>query len=555
MALRETLDRDDLPEGVRQAIEAEVARQEERDGSALPSEALFRIVFEKAALGIVLTGLDYRHLDANPAFLEMIGRSLEEFVGTDTEAPYPPEDRPVDATLWDELAAGRRAWYQREARLVHKSGEIVPVRLTVSLARGVDSEALCAITLVEDLREQRAAEEHRRSLEARLFHARKLEALGALAGGIAHDFNNLLQSVMGHASLARLGLKAGSPEDCHLVEIEAEAQRGALLSQEMLACAGHGALALSEVDVAALVESGASVARPSLPQWAALSTQCAEGLPRVRGDNSQLTQALRGLITNAVEALTDRRGAIRVRASVVEWPGGRFGSGAASGELSAGTYVSVSVADDGCGMEAEALARAFDPFFSTKFVGRGLGLAAVLGIARSHGGGVDIRSEPGRGTTVQLLLPAMDAGPTGGTGAASADHARTPLGPEGGIVLVADDEPAILELMRVALTMAGYTVLTAEGGEACVELLRRHASEVRLAVLDLSMPGVDGAMACQEMRRIRPDLPVLIATGHGPEDALERLAGQPVSGLLAKPHSPVDLIAQVRRILGDDTTG
>jgi CheY-like chemotaxis protein len=277
-----------------------------------------------------------------------------------------------------------------------------------------------------------------------------------------------------------------------------------------------------------------------LPEGAELRSLLARDLPPVVGDPVQLRQVLHNLVANAGEALEGGVGCVTLRSIRVQADRTTL-AGLVGGErLSPGEYVVLEVGDTGLGMDARTQARIFEPFFSTKFAGRGLGLAAVLGLVRGHGGAIRVESAPGRGTTFGVWLPA----------AGDAEPLREPdptVGaPSGGRILVVDDDEPMLRLTELFLDQAGFEVTAAHGGRAALDLLASGIGGFDGVVLDLAMPDVGGETVLEEIRAARPDLPVVVVSGYAEEAARHPLMRSPGTRFLHKPYEPEDLVAQVR---------
>lgn len=376
-------------------------------------------------------------------------------------------------------------------------------------------------------------------LEARMLHAQKLESLGVLAGGIAHDFNNLLVGILGNVGLALRDMPADMPVAPLLRDVQRAAGRAAELTAQMLAYAGKGHITVQAVNLNAVVAEIAGLLAAVVSKKAALRTDFAAGLPDVAGDVTQIRQVVMNLITNASDALGERSGTITVRTWTAMADRAQLASCYVDEGLTEGRYVCLSVADDGVGMDAETRARIFDPFFTTKFAGRGLGLAAVLGILRGHRGAIRVDTEPGRGTCFTVLLPCAD----GVRASASVVESGVTARPgDGGMVLIADDEPAVLAVARRVLERAGYRVCTASDGRAAIEVFAAHAAEISAVLIDMTMPQLRGDEVIVELRRLRPDVRVVLSSGF-----IEPLATRSLErvNFLQKPWTPEALLAAV----------
>ncbi|MBM4367464.1 MAG: PAS domain-containing protein [Deltaproteobacteria bacterium] len=388
-----------------------------------------------------------------------------------------------------------------------------------------------------DVTERRRLEAER--VEVRLQRAQRMEALGVLAGGIAHDFNNLLVGMVGNASLALLKLPEGAAARPDIERLLAAAERAADLTRQMLAYSGKGRFVVEPIDIGRLVRETVDLLRSSLPRRAQLGVHVLENLPPVDADATQVRQVVMNLLTNAGDALPEGGGDVQVHVSAVTVePGGPEGS--FGDEIVPGPYVCVEVADTGCGMDEGTRRRMFDPFFTTKAHGHGLGLAAALGIVCGHHGAIRVYSEPGRGTTVRVLLPAGHA--------PASVESRPSLDAE--TVMVIDDEPAVRDFARAVLEFRGYHVLEAEDGRQAVSLFGAHRDRVGLVLLDLTMPGMDGEETFHELRALKPSVRVLLSSGYNEQQATSRFTGLGLAGFLRKPYRAEQLMAQVREQLG-----
>lgn len=387
------------------------------------------------------------------------------------------------------------------------------------------------VVLAHDLRQRLGLEEEKRRIQARLQEAQRLESLGVLAGGIAHDLNNLVMAVRG--SLEALEACPGRADhtECGraLASIRSTNERTTEWCRQLLAYSGRGSRALSAMDLRRAVEETARLAESNLPQDVRLVYRWAGALPRVKADDAQIRQAILSLLSNAAEAIGTKPGRITISLQPrnLEIP---------ERGLPPGSYLSMEVADDGPGMDAATLERVFDPFFTTKPSGRGLGLAAVQGILRAHGGSIEAASTPGIGTTMTVLLPVAKDPVPAPPGAAGGDAAGF-----SGRVLLVDDEIEVRRVTRLMLEHLGLTVDEAGNGLEAVERVREAADRYALAVVDLSMPDLDGIEALGRIRVLKPDLPALLVSGYGPEAVQGRLADLPGVSLLPKPFGREEL--------------
>jgi CheY-like chemotaxis protein/two-component sensor histidine kinase len=313
----------------------------------------------------------------------------------------------------------------------------------------------------------------------------------------------------------------------------------------LLAYSGQGPVLIEPLSISQLVEEMGQLLESAVSGKAALIYDLADDLPSVEADIAQLSQVVMNLITNAAEAVREGAGRITLRTGIVEAEKVERSCVVGNFEPTAGRYVFFEVVDDGCGMEAETQSKIFDPFFTTKFTGRGLGLAAALGIVRSLGGFIEIDSEVGRGTRFRVLFPATERV------AVAVDRWVAPIEDwrGSGTVLVVDDDEGVRDLLDATLCRVGLTVLLARDGREGVDLFRRHSDEIRAVVLDRTMPDIGGEDAFDEIRRIRPDVPIMLISGYSEERAAWHFIDKGLDAFLHKPFEPRALLERIRRIM------
>ena len=489
--------------------------------------------FLRRAAGMV------RVLDVNQAALRMAGVPHKRMVLGPLDRLF---DRESLDLLREELIAifEGQTFFEAESSNRTLQGERLDTQ--VSLAISVEQSAFRNLLVCTvDVTERKRAQEERAALEARMREAQRLESLGVLAGGLAHDFNNLLAVILGNSRLVLAGLPAGSPLARKLREIRSAAEHAVDLTDQMLIAAGKRSQVRAAVDLAEFVDGLLDLCRSALPSNATLRTELARDLPPVEADAVQLRQVILNLVTNAGEALAGEPGSVSLRVARTRVEAGELTGAIGTPELGAGEYACLEVADTGVGIPAENQARLFEPFFTTKFTGRGLGLAAVLGIVRSHRGAIQLESRPGAGASFRVLLPL----PADGARSAPVACERAAEGGSGHILVVDDDE-AILRLMQAFLEDGGFQVTTVLGGRAGVELFRRTPERFDGVVLDLVMPEFDGARVFEEIRQIRPDLPVILVSGYAEEAARSLLGEGSRASFLHKPFEPEELVKRLR---------
>jgi two-component system cell cycle sensor histidine kinase/response regulator CckA len=389
------------------------------------------------------------------------------------------------------------------------------------------------------------AEEERARIHEKMLQRQKLESLGVLAGGIAHDFNNLLTVIQGNAAVALARVPEGHPARELIDDILKAGQRATDLTRQMLAYSGKGRFQIGPIDLRQQVSEIAALLRTSVSKKVLLRVDNPSYLPAVQGDASQLQQVIMNLVLNAAEAVGNADGEVAVRVAEEEIGGDGGGDLVGRESLPPGRYVRLTVEDTGAGMDAHIVPRIFDPFFTTKTTGRGLGLAAVLGIVRSHGGALRIRSKPGEGTCFEVLLPAAGARaqpPLTADAAAQQGH---------GTVLVIDDESTVRTATGRMLSLLGYDVLEAPDGEQGLEIFRLLNGAVDAVLLDLTMPGLSGEETLQLLRQVEPEVQVVVFSGYAEDDVARRLQPLQPAAILAKPFTRQQLAAALQTALAD----
>ncbi len=512
------------------------------------ANALLEAQLRNTASGILIVDRAGKVVSYNRRFLEL-WHIPEDSAGNKSDEQLLEEVRAqvVDWESFIELVMYLYAHPQekREGDLIElRSGRILsrntrPVRLD-------DSKIIGRAWDFVDATELKRSEKERGALAAKVQHAQKLESLGVLAGGIAHDFNNLLVGILGNAELALETLPQREPAKRFLEGIATTSKRAAELANQLLAYAGKGRFVVSTFDLNALIEELSSLLEASISKKASLRFDLADEAPCLEADATQIRQVVMNLITNASDAIGDGDGVISIRTGVMAVDRAYLSRTFLDEELPEGRYVFFEVGDTGCGMDTETKRRMFDPFFSTKTAGRGLGMAALLGIVRGHHGAIRVSSKPGAGTTIRVLLPAS------GREAPPVALESTTIWRGSGKVLVVDDETVVREVAEAILSGAGFEVLAAKDGIEALEVVRRQGNELVAVLLDLAMPHLDGAETARELRRLCPQIKILLCSGYSELAVDQLVADGTVSGFLHKPFSPSTLIDELRKLGGKD---
>lgn len=438
--------------------------------------------------------------------------------------------------FWQQLLQSSTADSEIEYRVQKESGEWewVESRVTTlaSEVEGMPQQLLLLMTLVTERKQVVAAQ--------------KIESLGILAGGVAHDFNNLLVGILGQTSLALYKLPEDDLVRPHIEKAVTAAERASMLTQQLLAYSGRGHFQIRPIHLNDLVEENLHLLHLAVPKHVQMRSELSPHLPYVEADVGQMQQVIMNPILNAAEAIGEQEGTVTIVTDTRMVGPDDDQYWLHSGQpLAPGQYVSLEIHDDGQGMDSQTLARIFEPFFSTKATGRGLGLAAVLGIIRGHHGGLSVTSEVGQGSTFKLLFPAATetAPPT------DEDDAVENTGAPAGKVLVIDDEQPVREAVKDILAVEGIVVLGAANGDDGVALYRERQAEIELVLLDLSMPGLSGQETLAALRQVNPAVRVILSSGYNEVEAMRRFRAEGSLGFLQKPYSADRLIQTVKQHL------
>ena len=544
--LETTLNRYRDAEGVMHsvALARDVSAERDQQEALRRGEARYRRLADVSREWITESDAEGRILYASANSKELLGLGPDRMVGTTPYLRIHPDDvsRVVEGDL--ECSRSRTPFSTAPYRLRHADGTWRWVESRGCTYTDSDGQPV-VLRATRDITERMEAVVERRDLEARIQQTQKLESLGVMAGGIAHDFNNLLTPILGDTSLALLDLPADSPIRLRLQKVQAAAHRAAALTNQMLAYSGEEPLHVETVNLSALVQEMGQLLETAASREAVLVYQLERGLPLVEADAARLSQVVMNLVTNASEALENDEGRIALRTGVVNIDAHRLALAVVGSELATGEYVFFEVADSGCGMDADTRTRIFDPFFSTKFAGRGLGLASVLGIVRAHRGAIELESAPGEGTTFRVLFP----GTARRFSSPAARESEIQNWRSSGTILVIDDEEGVRDLCAETLERAGFSVICGSDGREGILLFERHADEIRAVLLDRTMPNTSGEEAFDRIRKIRPDSRIILVSGYSQKRAEQRFVGKGLDSFLKKPFLPTALLQTVRDVL------
>lgn len=502
----------------------------ENEAVLAKAENRYRVLFSRASDGIFIMSLDGMLVEVNQAFAEMHGYTIDELVCQKVTILNPK----VDSEVMPKLLEGQTVVY--EAEHLHKDGHWFPLEVSASLVHEDEIYIQC---YNRDITQRRLDEAEHRKLEQQFHQAQKLESLGILAGGIAHDFNNILTVIIGHLQLLQL-----EPErlSSSLPLLSKASDRAAELCKQMLAYAGKAKVDKSQIHVVELVEEMVGMLRSTLKQNIEILFEHQEDMPPIYADASQIRQVVMNLVINASEAIGNVQGIIDIVLSVKKFGKKDVIKDHLDKYIAVGSYICIEVTDTGCGMDEDTKWRIFEPFFTTKLTGRGLGMAAVLGIINSNKGALQVYSQVGKGTTFRIYLPVNGA-----------DHSTAAVDVDStwkghGTILLVEDETDVVGIVTGMLKILGFDVVVAENGEDALEKYAEGRDKIDFVITDMGMPIMDGYTFIPLLREMNPEVPIIISSGFGDIIVTDQIDEEGIIGLLSKPYSFDQLSGLLQRV-------
>ncbi len=483
---------------------------------------------------VILQGDRYQYV--SQAFTELFGYSPDDVAaGLSFYDLVPEPQRAGVRQRYRARVAGESVPRGYQVELITKDGELLQCETSAALIQYHGEPA--DLVVIRDVSERRRA-------EIQLQEVQKIESLGVLAGGIAHDFNNLLVGILANADLVVRALPEVHPAHRHAETIATSARRAAEMCEQLLAYSGRRKIDLEKIDLSALVEEMARLLALPLSKKAHIEWGLAPDLPVLSGDGAQLRQVVMNLVGNAAEAVGDRAGTVQVRTGTLECGEEWLLQQGLARELEPGRYVYLEVEDDGCGMDSETLSRAFEPFYTTKQDGRGLGLAAVGGVVRAHGGAIQVTSAEGSGSRFRVLLPSRAPEPVE---VASTDREPT-RGAIAGKILVVDDEPMVLASVEAILGLEGIECVTAADGRKALATFEQRRGEIAGMIIDLSMPVMGGEELLRAVHEIEPAMRAILTSGYDQARVGHVLLADPRVGFIQKPFDIDSLLGRLHEL-------
>ncbi|WP_020675656.1 PAS domain S-box protein [Geopsychrobacter electrodiphilus] len=498
-----------------------------------------QVYFDRMPTGCIVWDREFRVIEWNPAAEQIFGYSAAEALGrAGSDFIIPATAKPMISELWQDLLQGK-TFIQSTNQNLTRDGRIIECEWFNTPLLDTEGKTNQVLAIVQDITDRKLAEDKRLHLERQLLHTQKLESLGVLAGGIAHDFNNLLAAIIGNAELGLRRLNPESPAVNNLQRIEQAAERAADLARQMLAYSGKGKFVIENIDLNHLLEEMLHMLEVSISKKAVLRFNLHRPLPSVEVDATQMHQIIMNLVINASEAIGDKSGVIAVTTGCMDCDDSYLKDVWLNENLSFGLYVYLEISDTGCGMNKQTLAKLFDPFFTTKFTGRGLGMSAVLGIVRGHHGAIKVYSEPGKGTSFKILLPAHNRPAELFNEKAVPDQWKG-----SGKVLLVDDEETVRGIGSDMLQELGFAVVTATDGRDALVKFKENPDTI-CVVLDLTMPHMDGEQCFRELKKLNPQIKVIMSSGYNEQEVTQKFIGKGLAGFIQKPYK----LSTLREIL------
>lgn len=495
------------------------------------SEERFRNSIENAPFAVNIIALDGPILYGNKRTWQLFECKPEDVVGRELAGHFWINQGHRDEWLQELNKKGVVADFETKLTNFDHTREFWAIVSGVIIDH-MNKKAILAIH--NDISDKKLALEERFNLERQIQRTQKLESLGVLAGGIAHDFNNLLGVILGYADLALVKVSKTDPVCSDVEEIIKASLRASDLCRQMLTYSGKGQMSIRDLDLLKLVRDTSNLLKVSISKKVKLELNLPEELPLIKADASQIDQVLLNLVINASESFGDKIGTINLSLKTIHCSRDYLDNLILGKELSEGVYVCLRASDTGKGMDKETLDRIFEPFFSTKFTGRGLGLSVVMGIVKSHKGALDVKSIPDEGTAISVFFPAQAEKKKKGRQKGKNENKKW----KGeGAILLADDEKAVLDMCSEMLEYLGFEVYLANDGREALEIYKKNQSRIRCNIIDLTMPNMDGKEVFEEIQKITPNAMIIISSGYGEQQIKRIFAGKKLAGFIQKPFS------------------
>jgi PAS domain S-box-containing protein len=510
----------------------EILIRKQAEEALRESENKYRTVLEANPDSVIVYDKAGKVSYLNPTFTNVFGWTLEECLGQRMDMFIPQKNRPETAEMIKKLLAGENL-LAIQTHQNTKSGDIIPVSISSAIFYDSENQPAGSVVNLRDIREQK-------KLETQIHQAQKMEAIGTLAGGIAHDYNNLLMGILGNTSLMGFDLRSDHPHYERLKNIEKYVQSGADLTKQLLGLAKGGKYEVKPIDINDVMEKSSEMFNRTRKEIR-IHSNYQKDLWRVEADTSQIEQVLLNLYVNASQAMPGGGELyLKTKNVVLDDSYTRHFS------LKGGNYVKISVRDTGTGMDDNIKKRIFDPFFTTKDIGRGtgLGLASAYGIVKNHGGMITVYSMIDKGSTFNIFLPAS----TKEVKQNMMINQKTLKGT--GTILLVDDEDMIIDVGSHILASLGYMPLLARSGKEAIDVYQKNRDRIAMVILDMIMPGMGGGETYDRLKKIDPEIRVLLSSGYSIDGQASEIIDRGCNGFIQKPFNVIQLSRKIKEVLG-----
>lgn len=525
----------------------DITVQREKEEALRESEEKYRAILDNIEEGYYEVDLHGNFTFFNEHICRIAACPCEEIWGVNYQEYTSPEDAKRLFRKFRRIYGTGRPAKAFDLQIYRPDGESRHVEISASLVRDHSRNPAGFRGIMRDITDRKKAEVEKEKLEAQLMHAHKMEAVGTLAGGVAHDFNNILQAINGYTQLLLLNRSKDDPDYDKLIQLEKAGERASALIQQLLTFSRNVAGERRRIDLNREIASVKKLLEQTLPKMIEIKLDLDQHLWFVNADPMYMEQILLNLASNAADAMPDGgRLTIETRNVVLDesYCSNHF-------ELVPGNYALLTVSDTGCGMDPDTVCHIFDPFYTTKAVGKGtgLGLASVYGIVKEHGGLIHCYSEIGQGAVFKIYIPAAARIEE----SVEKEDGALVTAPMGGkeSILVIDDESTVREMAREMLEYYGYQVLCAENGECALDIFRNNMSEIDLVILDLNMPGMGGYKCMQKLLDVNPEVRILIASGYATDYHAKQALSSGAASFIGKPYHLKEMARKVRSALDD----
>ena len=519
-------------------------------------EYLLRESQKVANLGSYSLDITSGFWEVSPALLQLFG--IDEEYPSNVEGwlrIVHPDDRDEMTEYLKTTVIAEHGAFDKEYRIQRiQDNEVRWVHGRGVLEMDDQDNPFKMIGVIQDITERKQVESDKLAFEKQILHTQKLESLGILAWGIAHDFNNILMGILGYADLALSSLDPISPAKEYVKGINDSSKKAAELVKQMLAYSGKGKFSLEPINLDHLIGDMKQMLNISISKNVVLKITPSSSPVYLEGDPTQIRQVIMNIVINGSDAIQNRSGVISVLTGTMHCDRAYIDATgfntqiASPGDIHEGMYVFLEISDTGSGMSKAIIERIFEPFYTTKFTGRGLGLSAVLGIIRGHSGFMKIYSEPDKGTTFKVLLPLYSSDTD--VMSKSSSPSRFDTDWQGrGIFLIADDEEAVRSVGKAMLKKLGFDVITAEDGREAIQIFEEKQAEIVGVLLDLTMPHKDGAEVFRAIRAINPKVKVILSSGYNEQDATQKFVGKGLAGFIQKPYVTSELLEKIKEVM------